>query len=863
MTIEQISQSKTEWTLEEAVAQLRANPGDPYIQYFAIVLARRQNKLEQLLQMFPPNRIVNRTANLLAIFGGSAAVQECLQLDAMMPESLPELQAVANQRRARTGSIQPASRASSVAQLEGPTVASHPWTEMLNGRTVKVSRLSKMVPSDFFLIESRSPKKLLDAIAAASSWQDYVLRETQAQTHSFKLVERIQRQLMLDHEQLELLHDEGSEEVCLTGSDLYFNEGSDITFLTHADADVANRLLDSILKPANQDVLSDSFYFGKTKCVSKLNHDRSISVFAANPLPELHVRSNCRKAFERILTAIDSASQSRLGETDEFAYVRSLMPMNQHHEDVFVYFSDPFIRNLVGPRLRLTQRRRKICRGYLQMIDSAVLMYCAQERKRPSCLDELRVAECLIVDHEILKCPDGGAYELGNDALSPSRCTFHGGMQNLTPCIEIEIDEITEKESDEYVAFVQSYNQYWRTVFDPIAIRAQLHNGEYRAETIVLPLIENSVYTGLEALLRGVPIDLNTKGTHENSIFSTAAKANRDILLPAVDASRAWADHFLGVDWYQSVRRFIVEGLGDEIGFNVCDAVPTFSLDLPALMGMATAAGARSGAQITGPFWLAGVVASLQMPVYGSVRVKDVEVVDQFFSKQLPAMLMNIPSQMGSFYQYSEMDGSDGRRSWVLTFTLGPASFRLFVERIGEMLYVASQSNVLDKLWHQRSLSIESASSSSHSHCANAMMKLTPASWEQIRTDASLSWRQNNHRTCRSNLGYLTAVGRAEHSLTPNDSTGHCGLLHEAIYRDLDRCACPSHGVYSFNGSTHMVECSLHGSLTASKLPNSSTDQQIPLFQLQSVIAALTFIEEGLKAEIRVKIRPTSALGLK
>src|SRR6202042_1811089 len=97
---------------------------------------------------------------------------------------------------------------------------------------------------------------------------------------------------------------------------------------------------------------------------------------------------------------------------------------------------------------------------------------------------------------------------------------------------------------------------------------------------------------------------------------------------------------------------------------------------------------------------------------------------------------------------------------------------------------------------------------------------------------------------CRKNLGYLTVVARATHALNPNQSADYSGLLHEAIHRDAERCACPDRGIYSFNHSTQIVECSSHGSLFASRLPDSSSDSSIPLFQLQSLVAALTFIEE-------------------
>ena len=64
---------------------------------------------------------------------------------------------------------------------------------------------------------------------------------------------------------------------------------------------------------------------------------------------------------------------------------------------------------------------------------------------------------------------------------------------------------MTNEEADEYEAFVKDYNQYWRLYFDPIALRIQMNADRYRLETIILPLIDNSIYTGLAHVLGGTP----------------------------------------------------------------------------------------------------------------------------------------------------------------------------------------------------------------------------------------------------------------------------------------------------------------------------------------------------------------------
>src|SRR5215813_3043448 len=81
------------WTLEEALAQLRLYPHDAYLQYVALQLARRENRLdnevaEQLRRISGDEPIIRAngrrdSVDLFSLFSGALAVQESLQFDAM------------------------------------------------------------------------------------------------------------------------------------------------------------------------------------------------------------------------------------------------------------------------------------------------------------------------------------------------------------------------------------------------------------------------------------------------------------------------------------------------------------------------------------------------------------------------------------------------------------------------------------------------------------------------------------------------------------------------------------------------------------------------------------------------------------
>ncbi len=107
------------------------------------------------------------------------------------------------------------------------------------------------------------------------------------------------------------------------------------------------------------------------------------------------MRTNSKAALEKILKTIaGDKGIPRLGETTEFKYIRTLMPRGDKREDGLVYLSDPFIRRLVGPELKLTEARRMLCYNHLRMIGHAAMLYRTQFGKAPKSLDELSETGC-------------------------------------------------------------------------------------------------------------------------------------------------------------------------------------------------------------------------------------------------------------------------------------------------------------------------------------------------------------------------------------------------------------------------------------------------------------------------------------
>ncbi len=540
------------WTLDEAVQQLSLYPRDAYLQYVALQLAQRENRTLEVTARL--QRVLGRNrprsggrveqVDLFSIFSGALAVQESLQLDAMLGEqagrqgreTLPSGGAHPGE------AISPEAAKVKVADLTGPTIQSHPWKEMLAGRTPEVSPLARCVPADFYFIEFRSLVKLLNLGDTGDLWARHLFSQAQQEARSQLSTQRLKRQLAVETSGLlKPFYDMVVQEVAVTGSDLFWREGSDVTLLFRfQQPDVFKAQMELFLNKAEKAVpdarRSEGDYLG-VPYVHVTSPDRAVHVFSAYPAPDLHVRSNSRVALERVIEAVrgsDVRGQKviRLGDTDEFAYIRTLLPRGAAEEDGLIYLSDPFIRRLVGPQLKLTERRRMLCYNHLRMIGHAALLYRTQTGKAAQTLRDLARANCSPGEFGMGKwaCPDGGSYALSPDGRT-GVCSHHGHAQCLTPCCEIPLTEATNSEAAAYRAFLEQYNQYWRTFFDPIAVRIHAAPERYRIETIVLPLIDNSIYTNLAAAAGKQPEALDALPVPKRNIFSVAVGLDKGALV--------------------------------------------------------------------------------------------------------------------------------------------------------------------------------------------------------------------------------------------------------------------------------------------------------------------------------------------
>ena len=311
---------------------------------------------------------------------------------------------------------------------------------MLNGKTSNNSVLANYVPADNYYIRFRSVSRMLDIIDGGNLFAKHLYTQIGEQAFARETDQRLRQQLAVETNPLARpFYDLVVKEIAITGSDPFVNEGSDVTLLFRFDQDLVFRTqMDAYLTAAEKsgaDVVREEQTSEGVPFVHLTSPDRNVHVFSAYPQKGLHVRSNSKTAFLRILRLIKGQSDkslTSLAKSEEFAYVRTLMPVDAPDEDGFIYLSDPFIRRLVGPELKLTELRRLKCFNNLRMIGHAAAMYETENGHRPKSLNELEQANCL-PDHfneGPLKCSCGGEYSLSSDGRH-GVCSHHGHAERV------------------------------------------------------------------------------------------------------------------------------------------------------------------------------------------------------------------------------------------------------------------------------------------------------------------------------------------------------------------------------------------------------------------------------------------------
>jgi hypothetical protein len=371
-----------------------------------------------------------RTTDAFAILGGRAALSETLQLELLRP---------------RTAGAEPATVP--LSSLKGVEVKSHPFAEMLAGK------------------EGAKPAALFPLLEHGG---DFLFRAGGLFTKSAvddDVKGRYLRRLGLVEGQARRLLESGEvTELALVTSDLFFIDGTDATVLMRFKSE---GMAEQVLKAGRS-----------------AHRERR---------GELLVVSTSRSELEAVLGLGAGAGAGSLGRSAEFRYMLTQLPLKPDTR-ALIYLSDPFIRRMVGPGVKIAQLRRMRARAEMEMITAGALLSMLDGGGGKPQLERL------IQLGYVPAAAAAGGYRLRDDlaAVSP----LWGSSAELAPIGAAAVDKVTASEAQAYRAYVDEYARYWRQYFDPIAMRLDdAPGGALELSTFILPLLDSQLYDQVRAVL--------------------------------------------------------------------------------------------------------------------------------------------------------------------------------------------------------------------------------------------------------------------------------------------------------------------------------------------------------------------------
>lgn len=701
-----------------------------------------------------------------SLFSGEAAIRETLQMELM--EADPEAVGVA----------QP------LSSLQGPTVASHPFAEHLaEGAPAGDLPLARLVPPDRYFFYTDRPAKLLDWLDGAARLSGELAALGQRPLLDRQLLDRYLGRLGLDREAVRRLS-ALTPELAVFGPDLYLAEGSHLTVLLTLPAPVEPLLNLLPGLPDGDGVLS----IGEPP------------VHLARHGETLILSTSASEANAALALARDDGAGS-LGESAEFRYMLGQLPLDDSDE-LLVYLSDPFIRAMVGPRMKIAQHRRQTVRTRLELLTAANLLH-QLDHGAPGSLDRL-LSTGLLQSHW-LALPDGQRLSL--DAQGQALAPGYGSLGAMTPLMDLPVDMASPAEVSGYQAYVENYNRYWSEYFDPVAIRLRVDEG-LTVDTLILPLIENSIYDGVRTAVGGEPVDLSPPTATPAPITVMSLKIGEFL------ANEAGGLGPLGA------------GLGDHLHLALYDGTPIITLGSSELLG-AFGGGwpAFGGGDM---LWWGGLASLLTQPAAVWLAL-DPQRPEGWLDRTLDWIIGQFPGDSVRLSRIGE--GPD--RVLSVSFA-GFVRFRLFLRAVEDYLVVSNF-----RAEHRLTGPAEP-------QAANAALEMVFYGIRDLAPQLSLSRLESLQASTLANRDRLLPLlwlGAAD----PTAAMAR----HQELFGTAPRH--PSEGHWEWHGITGELASSAFGGRDAPRVPDPTLVIPEPVAGLAELRLNFRFVAEGVRIRLRLR----------
>lgn len=768
----------------------------------------------------------NLEDGLYKLFTGSLAIQESLQ------------------RRTLSSSSSRGAYNTHVSSISPPSIRSLDYAKLLEERLeengdvkVQIHPVSKLIPADQYFLHFNSFKSLGEALDLSSQWGDDLLRLQTLTAQDNRLQAKLEEQLGLHRLGMEQLFESGvATEVAVTGTDPYLLDGTDITVLVRvADEEAFAKQLAQWTQGSRDqhpNLVEREFNYRGHQVTARYTNDRLVSSFLTTH-EGYYVFSNSHRAIRHVVDASLGEIES-LDTADDYRYISTILPPSDADNSGYYYASDAFIRRVVGPEAKISQKRRVECFNNLVMQNNASMFFRLEYDRSPDSLSEM--IEKRFIAPEKIVCPHGGAYAF--DAASDTcTCSLHNRLRYLTPNAELSVLKVSAAEAAEYERYKSRYQSFWQKLFDPVATRITVAP-TVKLESCILPMAGSSLYGDLRKAVDQNPRPINLSEIAPSAVASM-------VMVPGRENTAQFLTAIPGVSEIvtQDPTLTDLKWLGDRVSLHFCDGEIIFEIDptqlspinLP-MVGEAPAA------------WQAlvgGLILTANMPVYGTIDIENPEkarrLLEQFSETAFlrGGNLGPLPTKIDAY----QLPDYREHEIYVMSARLHAVALRLHMALVNDKLILATKPGILREV-----IDASTTEPPADQPVAHLMMRLNRQALNRLKDDVQLHWAEKSRLACHRNIISIHNF----HQLydAPMDQISK---LSEAKYGI--RYFCPEHGEYSYDTGTSQVVCSVHGNRESSRQnptlnPDSSSARFIQ--SINQVVAYLRYTDDAMIATVEI-----------
>lgn len=326
---------------------------------------------------------------------------------------------------------------------------------------VRPEDIARHVPEECFYIRCGNFKNFQWLRSNLTHWGAMTRDLTALRGWNYGIRDQLEYQLALKETILSKLFGETLiSDVAIIGSDPFVRAGASIGIIFEArNSSLLKIQLDNLRKDA---LKADAD--AQETTVRIAGHDVSLLSTPDNKIRafyavdgDYHLISTSQTVVRRFFEA--GENNKSLAQLDEFLYARHLMP-TERNDAAFVYLSDLFFRELVGPKYRVEMTRRTQAVAEIELVHLAQLAAKAEGAEHET-INQLMEGGFLPANFHIR--PDGSRTVMEDGKVFDS---LRGGRGTFLPVADVDIDEITESEQEAYQRFARFYRSQWERM-DP------------------------------------------------------------------------------------------------------------------------------------------------------------------------------------------------------------------------------------------------------------------------------------------------------------------------------------------------------------------------------------------------------------